>query len=145
MASFHPSIFRHLALPLAIALTMGIGARAQDAAAPTSTPPAPAKKYDKYGSPLDTIRNTRLWTDVPPAEGFVRDTRPNPKDLDYTPLTGVDPVRPKPRDAANVQALQAELERDGRENAKKAAAFGRTTTNASEKPRHRKPRNAAAD
>ena len=42
----------------------------------------------------------------------MRDSRPDPKSLDYTPLTGTEPERPKPRDAANVQALQAELERD---------------------------------
>ena len=42
----------------------------------------------------------------------MKDSRPDPKTLDYAPLTGTDPERPKPRDAANVQALQAELERD---------------------------------
>jgi hypothetical protein len=139
MALFHPSALRLLAMPIVIATMMVAGAHAQEATAPAKP------KYDKYGSPLDTIRNTRLWTDVPPAEGFVRETRPNPKDLDYTPLTGVDPVRPKPRDAANVQALQAELERDGKENQKKAAAFGRKTASATEKPRHRKARSSPVD
>jgi hypothetical protein len=77
--------------------------------------PTPAKKppHDKYGSPLDTIMNTHLTTTAPPAEDFVRATHPAEKDLDYTPLTGVDPVRPKPRDKANVMALQAELEQAG--------------------------------
>lgn len=42
----------------------------------------------------------------------MKDSRPDPRSLNYAPLTGTDPERPKPRDAANVQALQAELERD---------------------------------
>lgn len=57
--------------------------------------------------------SSHLWTNVPQAQDFVRDSRPAPKDLRYTPLTsqvGKDPERPKPRDAANVMALQAELE-----------------------------------
>ena len=83
--------------------------------------PLPAKhKPDPYGSPLDTIMSTHLWTDVPKAEDFVRDTRPAAKDLDYAPLTGKDPERPKPRDAANIMALQAELEEDGARNAVRA-------------------------
>ena len=81
---------------------------------------APKSKPSKYGSPLDTFRNTRLWTDVPPAQDFVKETRPDLKSLRYTPLTGVDPVRPKARDPANVQALQAEMERFGVENEAKA-------------------------
>lgn len=102
------------ALPL---LFVASGGYAQ---APASDP-KPA--YNKYGSPLDTLMSTRLWTDVPPAQGFVRETHPNTKDLDYTPLTGTDPERPKPRDAANVKALQAELERDGAQNEKKGRAL----------------------
>ena len=77
-------------------------------------------KPNKYGSPLDTFRNTHLWTDVPPAQDFVKATRPQTSSLRYTPLTGVDPLRPKPRDAANVQALQTEMERFGVENEAKA-------------------------
>ncbi len=72
--------------------------------------------HNKYGSPLDTMMSTRLWTDVPEAKDFVKATRPDPARLNYTPLTGVDPDRPKARDKANVEALQAELERDRLEN-----------------------------
>ena len=83
--------------------------------------PASAQKVrNTYGSPLDTIRNTRLTTDVPEAKDFVRETSPDRKTLDYTPLSGVDPVRPKPRDPAGVQALEAQLERAGARNATRA-------------------------
>ena len=83
------------------------------ALAQTTTPPAKARhKPGPYGSPLATIMSSHLWTDVPQARDFVRETRPAAKDLTYTPLTGTDPERPKPRDPANVQALQAELEQD---------------------------------
>jgi hypothetical protein len=95
-----------LAMLAAVALPAG-------AALAQSAPP-PKKKHNNntYGSPLDTIMHTHLWTDVAPAKDFVRESRPDNKTLDYTPLTGTDPVRPKPRDAANVMALQAELEHD---------------------------------
>ena len=75
---------------------------------------------DKYGSPLDTLMSTHLWTDVPAAQDFVTQTRPDTKGLAYQPLTGTDPDRPKPRDAANIQALQAELQSDGVKNERKA-------------------------
>ena len=91
------------------------GGFAQDAVRPSA--PVPAKPpRDKYGSPLDTLMNTHLWTDVPPAQDFVTSTRPDRKTLDYTPLTGVDPDRPKVRDKANISALQAELESDKAKN-----------------------------
>jgi hypothetical protein len=100
---------------------------AAPAAASTSTaPPAPHRKNRHFvpGTPLDTALSTRLWTDVPTMPGFVRETHRDPKTLDYTPLSGglvPDPVdRPKPRDAANVQALQAELEQGITHNATRA-------------------------
>ena len=75
---------------------------------------APAKHNNNtYGSPLDTMKSSRLWTDTPVPKAFVRESRPEAGSLDYTPLTGTDPERAKPRDAANVAALQAEMERAG--------------------------------
>ncbi len=70
-------------------------------------------KFNPYQSPLATIMQSHLRADVPEAQDFVRESRPAKQDLKYTPLQsqlGPDPVRPKPRDAANVSALQAELE-----------------------------------
>lgn len=112
----------------------------------TAGKPAPAHKAvakkpprNKYGSPLDTLRESHLTTTVPEAEGFVRDTRPPMKDLNYTPLTGQDPDRPKPRDKANVAALQAEMEQ--------AAAAVRTRAQPSRPGRsgRKKDLNAARD
>ena len=80
----------------------------------------PSRRPDPYASPLDTILSTRLWTDVPPAQDFVKTTRPDPKGLDYAPLVGNDPERPKPRDAAGVAALKAELESGGAQNETRA-------------------------
>jgi hypothetical protein len=74
------------------------------------------KKHNTYGTPLDTLKSTRFKTDVPEAEDFVKETRPDKSSLNYTPLTGVDPERPKPRDAKGVEALQAELEKAGARN-----------------------------
>jgi hypothetical protein len=86
------------------------------ALAQVATPSQPKPRPDPYGSPLDTIMSTHLWADVPPARDFVKTSRPNPEKLDYAPLTGQDPPRPKPRDAAGVASLQAELEKGGASN-----------------------------
>ena len=77
-----------------------------------SAPSTGKPNHNTYGSPLDTIMSTHLWTDVAPAQDFVRESRPQAKSLDYAPLVGTDPDRPKPRDKANIAALQAELEHD---------------------------------
>lgn len=106
-------------------------AQAQDAPAEATKP-----TYDKYGSPLDTFRNTRLWTDVPAAQDFVKATRPEPKTLDYAPLTGLEPVRPKARDKANVQAFQVEMERELAINERKGHG-AQSTASANGKARKR--------
>ena len=124
-------------------LAAGVPSRgaAQGAADTTKTAPAvrrkPVKKppRDKYGTPLDTLMTTHLTTTAPPAEAFVRATHPAQKDLDYTPLTGEDPVRPKPRDKANIMALQAELEHDGTTARGKAAAVGGAPATTKRKPK----------
>lgn len=104
-----PRLLRAALVALALAGGLSVAA-----AQTTQQAPAPVKhKPNNYGSPLETIMSSHLWTKVPQAQDFVRDSRPAPKDMKYTPLTsqlGKDPDRPKPRDAANVLALQAELE-----------------------------------
>ena len=90
-----------------------------------------------YGSPLDTIMSTHLWTDVAPAKGFVQESRPDATTLDYTPLVGKDPERPKPRDKANIAALQAEMESDLTTNSRKGSIAPRTAKTAP-KARHAK-------
>ena len=96
-----------------MALAQTVPAETPAAPAPQAKKPGSTKKpHSVSGTPLDTLRSTHLWTETGPAKDFVKDSRPDPKTLDYAPLTGTDPERPKPRDAANVQALQAELERD---------------------------------
>ncbi len=92
--------------------------------AETMKPASKTKSHSVPGSPLDTLRSTHLYTKVAPAKDFVKDSRPDPKTLGYVPLTGTDPERPKPRDAANVLALQAELERSRGVNEGKGKAFG---------------------
>ena len=111
-------------------------------AAGAQTGPAPEAKKPppfKYSSPLDTIMSTHLWTDVPATQPFVQATHPDPKTLDYTPLTGKDPDRPKPRDATNIKALQAELEADLASNGKRAHGLADPA-----KPSHAKKRAKAA-
>ena len=86
----------------------------------TATAASAQKVHNTYGSPLDTIMNTHLTTTVPETKDFVRATSPDKSKLDYTPLTEVDPERPKPRDPKGVAALQAELESAGAKNESKA-------------------------
>ena len=107
----------------------------------STTPPAKVNNHNTYGSPLDTLMSSHLWTDVAPVQDFVKDSRRDPKDLKYEPLTGTDPDRPKPRDSANVQALQAELERDCVDNNRKSPASVRTAK-AQANPRHSRTRTA---
>ena len=73
--------------------------------------PAHAQQAKTGGSPLDTIMSTKLWADVPEAKDFVRETRKPADSLDYQPVTGTDPERPKLRDKAELKSLQDELER----------------------------------
>ena len=112
---FSPHRFSAATLAALVLLALDVSA------APAQTvDPAQKHKPNPYGSPLDTLMSTHLWTDVPPAQDFVKQTRPAPKDLDYTSMNGKDPDRPKPRDKANIAALQAELEQGGARNAVKA-------------------------
>ena len=104
------SIFATSAIVLTVSVSMPASAQTADA----------KPKPNPYGSPLDTLMSTRLWTDVPPAQDFVTATRPDAKALDYSPLTGKDPQRPKPRDAAGIAALQADLESGGAANEARA-------------------------
>ncbi len=84
------------------------------------TPACAQKIRNTYGSPLDTLKDTHLTTTVPEAKDFVRATSPDKAKLDYAPLTGTEPVRPKPRDLKGVAALQAELESAGAANETRA-------------------------
>lgn len=122
-------------LPFLVLLALsGTPVAAQQTFLPTRPTHNP---HNTYGSPLDTLKSSHLWTSVAPARDFVRESRPTPGSLDYTPLTGTDPERPKPRDTANVEALQAELEHDGVQNERKAQALRGPASRAS----RRKPRN----
>jgi hypothetical protein len=116
-------------------------ALAQSAAPDAPTPDTAAKKPKRnpYASPLDTIMSTRLWTDVPPAQDFVRQSRPDPKSLDYVPLTGKEPDRPTPRDPDGVAALQEELEKGGADNAARAKDLTDPPAAAPSKPAGGKP------
>jgi len=78
------------------------------------------KRPQPSGSPLDTLMHTRIWADVPEARDFVRENRPAEADLEYQPLTGTDPERPKVKTKAEIEALQAELEGAGARNEKRA-------------------------
>ena len=117
--------------------TLVAGTLAASLACLSAGPAAAQKVHNTYGvSPLDTLMNTHITTDVPDAKDFVRATSPDKKDLDYTPLTGVEPERPKPRSPAEVKALQAELEGAGARNEQRAKGLappkaGRKTKQAS--------------
>lgn len=122
---------RHPVLPSLLVVALVAGAPATRARAQSAQPaatdsgkggeaPAGQHKFNPYGSPLDTLLSTRLWADVPPAQNFVKESRPDPGTLDYKPLTGTDPARPKPRDPEGVAALQAELEAGIAKNAARA-------------------------
>ncbi len=100
---------------------------AAPATASTATPtPAAAaapqrkKSRNPTGSPLDTLMSTRIYADVPEAKDFVRQNRPPPETLNFKPTTGTDPVRPKVRTKAELDALQSELESAAQKNEERA-------------------------
>ncbi|MGD0635148.1 MAG: hypothetical protein ABSA13_12865 [Beijerinckiaceae bacterium] len=108
---------------LAALLRMLLAAPAVFLVAPAVLLAAPAwaqTKHNVEGTPLDTLANSHLTADVPEAKDFVKSARPDAKALDYTPLTGSESARPKPRDPSGVKALQAELESAGVKNAQRA-------------------------
>ncbi len=53
---------------------------------------------------------TRIWADTPEPKDFVKDHRPPASRLNYQPLTGSDPERPKLRTPAELKDLETELE-----------------------------------
>lgn len=72
------------------------------------------------GTPLDVILNTRLWTDMPEAKDFVRDTRRSPDELEFQPTRGSEYKRPKLRTTTELEALQKELEQAAARNRARA-------------------------
>lgn len=85
-------------------------------------------------SPLDTLMNTKLWADVPEAKDFVRQSRPPEASLDYQPVTGADPDRPKLRTADELKTLQSELEQAAGHNLKRAGKISRAKNAAKANP-----------
>jgi len=79
-------------------------------ASPALADDQPVKKPKHRNTPLDTVLQTRLWTDVPEAKDFVKEHRPEADKLKYQPAWGKVPERPKLRDAAQLQDLDKELE-----------------------------------
>jgi hypothetical protein len=112
MCKMFPSIRQR---PLAALLRVSVTAAGLAAA-----PAWAQSRHNVVGTPLDTLMGTRLTADVPEAKDFVTASRPDVKKLDYTPLTGAVPERPKPRDPTGIKALQAELEGAGAKNTQKA-------------------------
>jgi len=79
-------------------------------ASPTMADDQPAKKPKHRNTPLDTILQTRLWTDVPDAKDFVKEHRPDPDSLKYQSTWGTLPERPKLRNESELKDLDKELE-----------------------------------
>ncbi|MGH6800803.1 MAG: hypothetical protein ACRECZ_05200 [Methylocella sp.] len=105
-------LFHAYARPLAVVALAGICL--------VRDPLVHAQEAKQGGSPLDTLMHTKIWADVPEAKDFVRETRPPPDSLAYQPVTGTDPVRPKLRSKAELEALESELERAAAHNDRKA-------------------------
>jgi hypothetical protein len=65
------------------------------------------------GTPLDVILNTRLWTEVPEAPDFVKQSRPPEGTLQYQTTGGKDIPRPRLKTSAELQDMEEELDRAG--------------------------------
>jgi len=94
-------------------------------------------------SPLDTLMKTKLHPDVPEAKDFVRNHRPDPESLEYIPLDAKSPKRPRIKNADELKALEADLDRAAARN--RARAGVRQTpsvSNAAGKPQGRAKKEA---
>ncbi len=80
------------------------------------------------------FRRTRIWADTPEPKDFVKDHRPPASRLNYQPLTGSDPERPKLRTPAELKDLETELEA-ARFKADKKAGIKPAAAVVSNKPR----------
>lgn len=87
---------------------------------PENRPPHPAPKPPPQpyggGTPIDVIMHTKLWVDPPKMAPFVREARPAPDTLNYTPTSGTEPKRPPLRTATDLQKMEDELESAGARN-----------------------------
>jgi hypothetical protein len=92
------------------------------------------RKKDNHQSPLATIMQTRIWADTPEPKEFVKTARPNREKLDYQPVTGTDPERPKLRTPAELKDLETELEA-ARVHADKRAGIKPTAAGTPSKPK----------
>jgi hypothetical protein len=93
------------------------------------------KKERHRNTPLDTIMQTRLWADVPEPKDFVKDHRPDKEKLEYQPVTGTDPDRPKLRTPAELKDLETELESARVKTDKRAGIKPSPVTPAAAKPK----------
>ena len=101
------------------ALALGSGA--------TAAQQVTRSKQKDPGTPLDTIRNTHLFADVPEAKAFVRASRPPADTLQYQPITSqvTDVVRSKPRTPRELSDLEHQLEAARGRNERAAGAVAR--------------------
>lgn len=75
---------------------------------------------EKHTSPLTTILNTKLYADPGPVPDFVEKSRPVGKS-DYIPLREAEPERhAKPKNAAELKAMAAELDAAAAANRRRA-------------------------
>ncbi len=96
-----------LGAAIAFGLAAASGARAQNAA-PSAPPSAPAQSAPR--SPLRALTDTLGWTvETDQGPNFVHDSRPSPKSMGYTRLTGPKKKRAPVRTPAQLAADTADL------------------------------------
>jgi hypothetical protein len=80
----------------------------------------PAAAAEKHVSPLTTIVNTKLHADPGPMRDFVEKSRPSGESA-YIPLRAPEVERhAKPKTAAELKAMEAELDGAGAANRRRA-------------------------
>src|SRR5436305_8435756 len=86
----------------------------------------PAAAAEKHVSPLTTILNTKLHADPAPVPDFVEKSRPA-AGSDYIPLQASAPERhAKPKTAAELEAMEMDLEAAAAGNRRRAGQSGTT-------------------
>jgi hypothetical protein len=92
----------------------------------------PSAAAEKHVSPLTTILNTKFYADPGRVPDFVEKSRPAGGSSDYIPLRAPQPERrSKPKTAAELKAMEAELAGAGVANRRRA---GQSAADAAKKP-----------
>jgi hypothetical protein len=107
-------LVRHVPRKLAVLATLGVLAAC----------PVGAEEYKQGEDPFSVIMKWRPTTEAGEMKDFVKQTRPSEDQLQYTPLTGDTPDRPKVKSKNELGATMSGLDKAAAAARARGAALG---------------------